>query len=161
MPLSSSAIAKLQHEIVDVAFLWLVTISHPDLPTPLRMVRDYVPLTSRGNSFIAYPHMDIGFPHDEVDQPPRQSIVLEDVGQVFTPALRSLDTTTPPVLLIELVMEGEPNTVQDSWTAELRNAQGDGLSIEAELRTDQLLGVGAPSLSYTPSLFPALFGGSR
>ena len=103
--------------------------------------------------------MDIGFPHDSEDQPPRQMIVLEDVGQVFTPALRSLDTTTPPVLLIELVMEGEPNTVQDSWLAELREAQGDGLSIEASLRTDELLGVGAPSLAFTPSLFPAMFTG--
>jgi hypothetical protein len=157
MPLSASAIAKLQDEIVDVAFLWLVTISHADFPTPLRIVRDYVPLTSRGNVFTPYPHLDIAFPHDEVDQPPRQSIVLEDVGQVFTPALRSLTTTTPPVLLIEIVMEGEPNTVQDSWTAELRQAHGDGLSIEAELRTDEILGVGAPSMAYTPSLFPAMF----
>jgi hypothetical protein len=160
MPLSASAIAKLQNEIVDVAFLWLVTISHPDLVTPLRMVRDFVPLTSRGNVFTPYPQMDIGFPHDSEDQPPRQMIVLEDVGQVFTPALRSLDTTTPPLILIELVMEGEPNTVQDSWTAEIREAQGDGLSIEASLRTDELLGVGAPSLAFTPSLFPALFAGS-
>jgi hypothetical protein len=157
MPLSASAIAKLQSEIVDVAFLWLVTISHPDLPTPLRMVRDYVPLTSRGNLFTPYPHMDIGFPHDGEDQPPRQVIVLEDVGQVFTPALRTLATTTPPTMLIELVMEGDVNTVQDSWTAEIREAHGDGVSIEAELRTDEMLGVGAPSISYTPSLFPGMF----
>ena len=157
MPLSASAIAKLQNEIVDVAFLWLVTISHADLPTPLRMVRDYVPLTSRGNVFTPYPHMDIGFPSDTEDQPPRQTIVLEDVAQIFTPALRALATTTPPILLIELVMEGEPNTVQDSWTAEIREAQGDGISIEAELRTDAILGVGAPTISYTPSLFPGMF----
>lgn len=155
---SSSFIAQVNAELQTVAKIWLVTIVAG--ATTIRLCSDYSPVVSRGNTYTPYPHMDVGFPEDASDRPPRQSILLEDVGREVIAALRLLDPGSPPTITIELVLADALDTVQDSWTAELRDAQYDLTSIDGEIRTDEIIGVGAPLMTRTPSSHPALFAGS-
>lgn len=157
MPLTSSAVAQINKELPDVAIIWLVTIVAD--ATTIRMCRNHEPVTSRGNQYLPYPHMEVGFPDDAEDRPPRASIVLEDVGREVVAALRDLDPRSPPTITVELVLSDALDTVQDSWTGEILEGQYDATSIEAEIRTDEMLGVGAPKVTRTPSTHPGMFAG--
>lgn len=157
MALTPDMIEQLEAELSDDPIFYLVTIDHDDLATPIRLCTNYEALVSRGDTYQNYPHMELALPDDTEDQPPRQSIVLEDIDRVVVEALRTLPTTSPPSITIEVVLGSDLDTVQDSWTGQIREASYDYNAVEAEMRTDELLGVGAPALSYTPSLFPAMF----
>src|SRR5215831_11553996 len=133
-------------EIPTVVVLWLLTILHPDLPTPIYMVKDRVPLISRGNTYIPYPQMSVGLPESQQDRPPVVQVVLEDVDRTIVDALRRLAPDQAPSLLVELVLSDDVNTVQRHIQAPLRDATYDRQTITGQLWTDPLIARRAPAL---------------
>lgn len=158
MPISSSLTTQLATELPQVTFVTLVTIEHSSLPAPLRLCNQWQNFTSRGETYLAYPMLDAGFAEERESRIPRAGVVMEDVDQAIVAALRSLDPRDPPTVTVELVTAEEPNTVQPpSLTFEMRSAQGDGATIEAEVTAEHLVGLRAPGYFVTPYTAPGRF----
>ena len=152
---------QVNAEIMDVAVIWLITISHSQLVTPLRLAVSYVNVVSRGNTFLCYPGMSVAFPDDELDKPPAARIRMEDVDKAILTSLRGLDPTDSVYITIEIVLSDDLNVSQlPPFTGRITSVNYDSNSIEGDIRTDDLLGVGGPALSYTPAIAPAIYAGT-
>lgn len=107
------------NEEVEVA---LVTITHADLVTPVRLSSDPTrrlsvdPLrygtTSRGNTFD-FVLMSAIVPDDRKGTPPRVALVLENVGFDVVDVAQSF--TDPATAAIELVLASAPDTVIQAY----------------------------------------------
>lgn len=137
--------------------LLLLTIDHVDLPSPIRLVRNKADIVSRGNTFTAFP-FDFVAPGatDGGSRPAR--ITIDNVNQVIVQTVRAL--TSPPTLLVEVVLASALNTVEDSLPVfKLFAASGDRYALEAEIN-DSAEDEAEPLMQWTctPSQFPALHG---
>ena len=153
--LSNPAVASLMAEATREIWLRLLTISHADWPTPIRLVDDTVDIVSRGTTFTAY-----GFeiaPAPEVpDQLPRIEMVVDNVGQLLTAALESLQS--PPTVMIEIIMASSPDTLERGpWVYQVNQIQYDASHVRAELNYEPLVAEPFPWLRFTPTKFPGLF----
>lgn len=148
----------LQADTADDPYLALLTIDHPDLPAevrPMRFVRDYVDLVSRGHTFQRFPFNFARPGQGESKQPAR--LVIDNVDQRIVRTLRAL--STPPTLLVEFVIASHPDVIEEALPElKLYTVSGDRLAIEAAL-ADAGDDDNEPATrwSYTPSLAPALF----
>lgn len=136
--------------------LYLLTISHADLPTPIRLVRNTVDVVSRGNTYTAFP-FNITLPGDgEGGQRPAR-IQIDNIDQRIVQTVRAI--ATPPTLLIEEVKGSALDTVEQSLPPmKLYAATYDRTVLEADLidsaddESEALV-----QWEMTPSLAPALF----
>lgn len=69
--------------------LTLLTISHPDLETPLRIVNNKRNVSSRGNVFGAC-FFTAPWPEDKEGTSPKTTVTFNNANQWFTPTLRTL-----------------------------------------------------------------------
>lgn len=136
--------------------LYLLTITHDDLPEPLRFVRDFVNCTSRGETFVAFP-FDVTPPGSADGGSSPASITMTAIGGEVPAALRSL--ATPGTVLVELVLASDPDTVVDTlppftFTA----AGGDTFTVSIDI-ADSSEDESEPLMQYKfdPSTAPALF----
>lgn len=137
-------------------FLYLLTISHADLPAPIRLVRNKVDVVSRGNTYTAFP-FDIVLPGDGDGGQRPARITIDNVDQRIVQTVRAI--STPPTLLIEEVKGSALDTVEASLPPmKLYAATYDRLALEAEL-IDSADDEAEPLVQweFTPSLAPALF----
>jgi len=138
--------------------LALITITHSSIiGGPLRLVQDLQPLTSNGNVYTAFP-FEIRLPEDSDDGPAKVMLTIDNVDQSIAQAIRSMSPTSPPTVLVELVVASQPNVVEISIPdLTLRNVSGDAVQIEGELRMDEEDLTAFPGDAFTPQLFPGLF----
>jgi hypothetical protein len=87
---------------VDLVFL---TISHPTLGTPIRVVWDTVDFIFGGNTFLGFP-FDIELLSDD-EQPPTARLQIQNVSPRIGDTVRAL--MTPPSLKIELLSSADFN----------------------------------------------------
>jgi hypothetical protein len=153
--LSSTAIQALFAAETDEVFVVLITISHPELSTLLRVCSDAINTTSRSNVFYAYP-FDIALPSDEEGAPPQAQITIDNVSQEITNAIRAI--SSPADFLLEVVRAAAPDTVEVSWrNFKLRNIKGDAAQISGDLTVDDTTREPFPAYTFSPSEFPGLF----
>jgi Domain of unknown function (DUF1833) len=88
--------------------LTLLTVSHPDLVQPIRLVNNTEPITSRGNVF-SDTAFEEQWPPDVASQDPTIYIRLNNASQVLLDALSAL--TSEPSITCELVIASDPDTV--------------------------------------------------
>lgn len=136
--------------------LYLLTITHDDLPETLRFVRDFVNHTSRGEEFVAFP-FDVTPPGSADGGSSPASITMTAIGGEIPAALRSL--MTPAVLLVELVLASDPDTVVDTLPPfEFTAAGGDTFTVSIDI-ADSAEDESEPLMQFKfdPSTAPALF----
>lgn len=137
------------------AFVPLVTITHPSLTVPIRVVNYDVNLVSRGNTFVAYP-FTLTLPDDLEASAPRARIVIDNVDQDIIRAIRNATGEAPEVNM-EVIMVSAPDTVQCPFPGfRLASVRYDSLVIEGDLNLDVLIGASYPSGRFRPSAFPGL-----
>lgn len=152
--LSATAVASLNAQETGEVWLVLLTISHPDLPTPIRVVNNNEDITSRGNLFQAFPFQII-LPSEDPDTPPRAAIRIDNVDRSIIAVLRSISSA--PSVTIEIILASQPNTVEIAYTSlALRNVRYDPAVIEGELFFEPLFDQPITA-SMTPSRFPGMF----
>jgi hypothetical protein len=143
----------------------LLTITHSDLPDPLRLSSDPTtrlttdPLTygtvSRGNQFLFLPFSAV-LPDDKDEAPPQARIMIDNIDRELIPILRS--TSTPAAVTIEMVLAGSPDVVEMAFAAlDLVAADYDAAAITISLQMDAFITEPYPSDSLNPSNFPGLF----
>jgi hypothetical protein len=138
------------------ALLFLLTITHDDLPAPVRLVRNHEDIVSRTHTHTAFP-FDVTPPGSGEGGTRPARISLDAVDRTIAATLRSL--ATPPSLLVEVVLASSPDTVRESLPVfELRSAGGDLYTIELEIN-DSAEDETEPAVQwdFTPSTAPALF----
>jgi hypothetical protein len=152
--LSATAVASLNAQETGEVWLVLLTISHPDLPTPIRVVNNNEDITSRGNVYQAFP-FEIVLPGEDPDSPPRAAIRIDNVDRSVIALIRSISSA--PSVTIEVILASQPNTVEIAYSSlALRNVRYDPSTIEGELFFEPLFNEPITA-TMTPSRFPGLF----
>lgn len=155
-----STVGFVENAVSDASsdpFLFLLTLTHPDLPAPMRFVRNTVDIISRGNTFTAFP-FDIALPGASDGAPQPAQLAIDNVDQTIVQTLRALPPDSPPSGLIELVMASTPNTVEESLPIfKFYSASGDRFTVELELNST-LVDENEPAVQWTltPAIAPAL-----
>lgn len=143
----------------------LLTITHPQLATPLYLSSDntaifsYTPLRSgtisRGLVFDFFPFSVI-LPDDKDESPPSAKLVIDNVGRELIPLLRSTDY--PATVKIEQVLASAPNVVEILYPElDLVGMEYDSTTITLTLEINALLTEPFPAGTFNPADFPGLF----
>lgn len=152
--LSSAAVASIHAQETGEVWLVLLTITHADLATPIRVVNNNEDITSRGNIYQAFP-FEVAFPNQDPESPPKAQLRFDNVERTAVNTIRSI--SSPPSVTLEVVLASSPNTVEVSFpNLTLRNVRYDALIIEGDLLFEQLY---SEPITYqmTPNRFPGLF----
>ncbi len=140
--------------VADDLGLLLITLDHPDLREPIRIVSGTVSVTSRGAAFVAWPVLarlpSLG------SQPKRGSITIQAVDPRIGRTLRGLDGAVS--CTFEYVSHDDLDEVIYLHEGlRLRNFEGDDLSVTAEVVGTAPDGQSWPVTRATPARTPGLF----
>lgn len=159
--------ADLRAEDAAGIVIALVTITHSDLASPIRLSPDPTerisddPLAyrtlSRGLSFDFLP-MGISLPKQQPDAPPTARLVVDNIDFAMVRAIEELDSDEFPKIGFEIVhssdlddvIEPHPNFLATSWSH-------DNASIEFALGFDGGVRGRYPFDTYSRAAFPGLF----
>lgn len=134
----------------------LLTISHPDLSSPVRVVNDTQNITSNGHEYIACPFRCI-LPDDYEGQLPKAKLAVDNVGRDLMYWIESSNGGHGSSVQFQQVMRSRPDTVEWQITMNLYNVVVTMQEITAELGYDNLFSKPAISIRYTPDNSPGLF----
>jgi len=136
--------------------LVLLAISHPNLVTPIRVVNNLEPVTSQGYTWAAFP-FELSLPSEADDQIPVMALKIDAVDRQIITAVRNLQGA--PDVTIDIIVASQPDIVEASFSGfKLRNVTYDNLTVEGELRLEEILNEPSSQHSFTPQWFPGLFG---
>lgn len=140
----------------DDVWLVLLTITHPDITDPIRVVNNVVNVTSRGDEFIAYA-FDLILPDSRDESPPRARLSIDNVSTDISAAIRSM-TQTPPSVTIEVIRAAAPDTVERTFDFfKMRNIKWDAGKVSGDLTVEDFMSEPYPALVFSPAYFPGLF----
>ena len=137
---------------IDTAFWFLLTIKAGG--DTIRVVNNYEDVTSRGNTFMAYP-FSLALPSDTGEALPELQLTIDNVDQLLVKAVRGL--LEPPEITFEMVLSSAPDVVERTIDFLRADYIGyDALSIQMRLRPNSIMGRNFPSSKYTPGRYPDL-----
>jgi len=152
-------------ETGDFALVFL-TIDHPILTTPIRVVSDAKDFELDGNTFQGF-QFEITLLTDN-EEPPRAELAFQNVDRLVTKVLHDIDE--PCVLKIEVIWSDqftltadprtEIGTAARMYTAEnlyLTNVEVDALFVRGTLRTWNYTQELWPGMMATKTRLPGLF----
>lgn len=135
--------------------LVLLTIDHPDLAAPIRVVADAQGVTSGGDDYVAYPFA-IALPDDADDKVPSTRLVIDNVDRQIIQAIRSIGSAA--TLTMQVVLASDPDVIEAGpFSMTLRNVSYNSLTIEGDLQGPNLLQMQFPKRNFTPNDFNGLF----
>lgn len=135
--------------------LVLLTISHSDLSSPIRVVNNTENITSRGNEFIGYP-FDVILPDNRDDAPPRAQLTIDNVSREIAQAIRTISSRA--TIEIEVIRASDPDTVEHDFpNFQLDNVTWNALTVSGELVLENLTQEPFPARNFTPADFPGVF----
>lgn len=163
--LSSAFTSAINGQETGEVVIALLTITHPDMSSPLYLSSDPTvrisddPLlyatASRSNSYIFLP-FTFTLPDDKSDSTPRVEIVFDNINRQMISLLRSI--SSPPSVLMEVVLASSPDLVEISLPSMiLSDVTMSDTTISASLVTDHLINEPFPAGAFTPGYFPGLF----
>ena len=153
--LSAASLQALYAPETAEAFLILLTLSHAQLATSIRVTSNTQDVSSRGQLFLAYP-FDLSLPDDQDRRPPRARLKIDNIDRQIMLSVRQLNTA--PNVLMEIIRAASPDIVEAKFQDfRLVNVTYDSQIIEADLTIEDFTAEPFPSASFSPSLFPALF----
>jgi Domain of unknown function (DUF1833) len=136
MAFSLTAERELAAQECGTAWLVLLTITHADLPSPLRFTSDSVETVSNGVTFQPF-WFDIVLPDDVEGRTPRAQLRIDNTSQEVVALLRGL--TTPPAITLQVVRATAPDVVEREWAGlEWRSSAFDVGFITGTLTIDDL-----------------------
>lgn len=157
MSRSLSTVAKIaifSQETAEV-FLLLLTIAHPNLSPPIRVVNNQQDITSGGDTYTAFP-FEITLPDEKEESIPWMRLAIDNVDKQIVQAMRSL--TSPPTITLTVVLASQPDTVEVSFTGfVLRDVTHNALVVEGSLMLEDVLNEAYSQHSFTPNLYAGLF----
>lgn len=143
----------------------LMTLTHPNYPSPARFSTDPTQLAtleplryktvSRGVDFMFVP-MVMTWPHDVQGAAPVSRAMISNVNLDLIRVIRSVHT--PPKMLMELVVSNALDTVEITQPAfDVVSAAYNADTITLEMTVNRLNKEPYPARKFTPDAFPSLF----
>lgn len=152
--LSAPAVASQNAENTAEVWLVLVTIDHPALAQPIRVVGNNENITSGGNLFVAY-DFNIVLPGEDPDNPAAAQLDIDNVDRVIVQTLREI--SSPPSVTIQVVLASSPDLIEIEFAGlVLRNAQYDAMRVTADLAFDEIISEPVAT-TLSPDKFPGMF----
>lgn len=153
--LSPELLSQLFAQQSDDPFLTLVTLSHPDFASDIRLVNNTVNITSNGLLFQAFP-MRIVLPRDDGESAREVAIEFDNVALELIDDIRSV--TDFINVKLEMVLASIPDAVQISYDElKIHSINYSKSRISARLILDSFLNTEISSEKYTPTNYPGLF----
>ena len=153
MALSQEAINQAFADEGDTPWLALVTIDHPGLDAPIRVVANDEDVISRGMSFIALPFSFV-LP-SENGQLPMVKLEIDNVDRSIIRTIR--ETSGIPLVDIEIVLASQPDHVEKALRfMELQRAEYDAQKITGDVMVQTRYADVFPAEQYTSRTTPGL-----
>lgn len=153
--LSPAALQAALAQETEEVFLACLTIEHPDLQTPIRLVNDTQDLVRAAGTFIAFP-FEVPVPDADDQKLSQVQIRIDNVDRSITDTIRGLDGK--PQITLEVVLASSPDTVEAGpFPFSLLDSGYDALAVTGRLGFEDVLNEPFPKDSFTPQLFPGLF----
>jgi len=153
--LSASAKRKMNATGGEAPVL-LLEIDHPDLPGPVRVVKDNEDLTSTGNLFVAMA-FDITPPDDLSTGLPRATLRVDNIGRELTQWLNVSGGGKGATARMMYVMRDAPDLIEWETTLELSNVTQTPASVDGQLGYTDILNLPGTVQTYRPETAPGLF----
>ncbi len=145
--------------------IFLLTITHPLLPEPIRLTTDPTerksdtPLVyrtmSRGEEYL-YAGIEVSLPDEEDRSPPTSKLIIGNVTRELIPLARSI--TTPASVRIDCVLASSLDFVEMSWPGfDMSNLVADAATLQFDLTIDAFMTEPCPAGTFSPAYFPSLF----
>lgn len=152
---SAAVLAAIYARETDEVELKLLTIDHPDMVTPIRVVADQVDVVSRGDTYTAFPFA-LAAPPQREGELPQSELIIDNVSRLLTETVRSI--TTPATMTLEVVLASDPDTlIAGPWAFEMRQTRINVQTIRAALQFEPILEEPFPAGRFTPTLFAGIF----
>ena len=136
-------------------FIVLITLSHPDLSTAIRVNSSGLDIVSNGETFVAFP-FEVVLPDDVDDRPPRAKLRIDYISREIVLAVRTISSA--PFVNIQIVMASSPDTIEAEFLDfRLSNITYDQLTVEGDLTLEEFIGEPYPARVFSPADFPGLF----
>lgn len=136
-------------------FIFLATITHPDLPAPLRINDSVRNIISRGENYLAH-FLTAAVIDQDPDRSPQAEFTVSNIDRTMVVALRS--TAIPPIITLELIRASEPDLVEMNMeNLELKNINYDEMVIRGDLIPRRLKARKAIDYYFSPTVAPGLF----
>ncbi len=154
--LSSALEAAVYSRESSKVALFLLEITHADLPAPIRVVCNHTAITSGGNVYSPY-YFEIQLPDDTEEViSGTVKLVIDNTDRAIVEAIRSIDT--PATVNLYLVAADTPDTVEISLTGmKLRNVSYDFANVSGDLVYEERLSNQIPQHRCTPNLVPGIY----
>lgn len=150
--LSTNARAALYASQSDEVWLQLLTITHADIATPIRLVSNTENITSNGETFVAFP-FELSLPGTDQES---VELAVDNVSRELIEEVRSI--ATPLGLSLEIVLASAPDTVEAGpFDFQSRAVEYNGQRMRFTLAYEPLLNEPFPYATYTPIDYPGLF----
>lgn len=136
--------------------LVLLTINHPELATPVRVVNDTQDLVSNGDTYIAMPFR-CTLPDDFENQLPKARLSVDNIGKELMYWIETSNGGNGSTVTMSQVMRSRPDTVEWSITMNLYNVSCTMQEVSGELGYENLFSRKAIQLQYRTSNSTGLF----
>ena len=147
--------AMLAQETPEV-FLCCLTIAHPSLADPLRLVSNTEPLERAAGTYQPYP-FKIHLADQRDDEIPQGQVSVDNVDLAVNEQLRTLSGM--PTVTLEVVLASQPDTVEAGpFEFNLQSITSTAETIDGTLGfEDDVFAQQVPGQNYLPSNSPGLF----
>ncbi|MEW6263387.1 MAG: DUF1833 family protein [Thermodesulfobacteriota bacterium] len=154
--LSATALEAMLKQQTKEVFLLCLEITHPNLSPPIRVVRGIKnALVHGGNTYTAYP-FDINLPGESGDELAKVTLRIDNVSREIVEAVRNL--SSPATVSLFVVLASSPDIIEAGpFEMTLRDTTYDALTVEGELRWEDILNQSYPGHLFTPATCPGLF----
>lgn len=158
MSVTQNTAAALQRVNDGAGVLTLLSIEHPALSGPVRIVNDTRSVTSNGVVYAALPFA-VSLPNDKSKEVPRARLQMDNVGREITAELERLPPGAALQATLRVVYRATPDTIDYEFTSPLSGIKVDQLTVTATMGPDDIMRRPATLLRFDPLTAPALFAG--
>lgn len=125
------------------AWLFLVRITHKDLPAPLFWVNNTEPITCMGETYVPYP-ITVTLHNDEAGVMPEFPLVIDNVHRDLMEIIRT--STESPKFTLKLVLSSKPDDIElQIFGLTLLDVSYDAYVLTGTLFLDDLLNTRYPA----------------
>lgn len=154
---SNDLLAAMLDQATALITVWLLTLSHPELTTPLRFTNNGEDIIADGETFTAV-DFEVTLPDDKEDGTPSAKIVFDNTDQQLTPTIRNLTGDFEVTLALARVTIAPAAEIEIEYLPmSLTDVQVTETTAEFQVGYENILGQEFPADIFSPVNFPGLF----
>jgi hypothetical protein len=154
--ISNTARIAINAPQTDQVFLVILTIDHPDLSSPMRVVNNKQSVISNGETYIATAFSFIP-PAQEDGVISNSQLSIDNVDRLMVQVIRTI--SSPADISASIILADSPDVVEAGpWDFKLRDVTYNRETVSGELVYASYLRDNLGTIKYKNINFPGLFG---